>query len=112
MTPSREEAPALLAALAERGCELAATGELEALAELDAPWSAAVDALRGATLSPAGAALVRRAHALQGEQAAILQAAHADVGAELRRLGRTREGARGYAQGGLPVAGRRVSATA
>jgi hypothetical protein len=112
MTPTREDAPALLAELAEWGCELAATGQLAELAELHAPWSAAVEVLRGVTLSPQDAGHVRRAHALAGEQAAILEAARADVVAELQRLGRTRTGVSGYAQGGLPVVAGRLSARA
>jgi hypothetical protein len=102
-----------LVALAEEGCALAAAGSLEELAAQQPAWDAAVAALGPLhALAADAAALVARAAQLQGEQAAILAAARAEIGAELGRLRHTRRGAQGYAGAGLPVRGRSLSATA
>jgi hypothetical protein len=90
-----------LVALAEQGCALAAAGRLDDLAAQGDAWDRAVRALGPLhALAPATAALVARAGQLQGEQAAILAAAQADIGAELARLRQTSHGARGYAGAG------------
>jgi hypothetical protein len=97
MTPQLAAA-STLAALAEEGCALAAAGRLEDLEAQGDAWDQAVRALGPRhALAPDAAALVARAATLQGEQAAILAAARAEVGAELERLRATRRGARGYA---------------
>jgi hypothetical protein len=110
---ARRSAEALVA-LAEQGCALAAAGRLDDLAEQQEAWDATVACLRQDPGRRADdvVALVARARELQGEQAAILAAARAEVAAELGRLRRTREGARGYADAGLagPHAGLSASA--
>jgi hypothetical protein len=108
----RQDAAQQLADLAERGCELAAGGQLDELATLDAPWAAAMAQLRGAVLSASELVLVLRAQALQGEQAAFLESARVQVGTEIHRVRETRAGARGYATGGLPPDAVRLNATA
>ena len=112
MTP-RRSAEALVA-LAEQGCALAAAGRLEELARQQDAWDATVASLRqhGAKLTEDDVALVDRARELQGEQAAILTAARSEVAAELGRVRRTREGARGYADAGLAGPHGGLSATA
>ena len=112
MTPRR--AAEALVALAEQGCALAAAGRLEDLAGQQDAWDANVASLRGhgPNLSPDVLVLVDRARELQGEQAAILTAARSEVAAELGRLRRTREGARGYADAGLAGPHSGLSATA
>jgi hypothetical protein len=110
---SPADAACELVALAEEGCSLAAAGRLEDLAAQQPAWDAAVVALGPLqALAPAAAALVARAAQLQGEQAAILAAARAEIGADLGRLRRTRRGAQGYAGAGLPTRGGSLSATA
>jgi len=104
------QAAGTLVALAEEGCALAASGRLDDLAAQQPAWDAAVRAL--GPLAPETAALVARAAQLQGEQAAILAAAQAEVGSELARLRATRRGARGYAGAGLPAQASSLSATA
>ena len=98
MTPRRTAEE--LVALAEQGCALAAAGRLEELACQQEPWEAAVALLRRhrEELGDDVIALLDRALELQGEQAAILAAARAEVAAELGRLRRTRAGAKGYAE--------------
>lgn len=92
------EAAETLVLLAEEGCALAAAGRLDELADQQGAWQGAVDSLRGhAALTHDVEALLDRALALQGEQAAILAAARSEVAGELGRLRRTRAGARGYA---------------
>lgn len=92
------EAAAALVAIAEEGCSLAAQGRLDDLAAQQEAWERTVAALGPLhELGEDAARLVRRAAELQGEQAAILGAAQADVEAELRRLRATRRGAQGYA---------------
>jgi hypothetical protein len=94
-------AASTLVALAEEGCALAAAGRLEELEAQGDAWDQAVLDLGPLHALRAGGdqvtALVARAAALQGEQAAILAAARAEVGAELERLRATRRGAQGYA---------------
>jgi hypothetical protein len=103
-----------LVAIAEEGCALAAAGRLEDLAGQQEAWDAAVRDLGPLEALPAdAAALVRRAAELQGEQAAILAAAQAEVEAELSRLRTTHRGARGYVgAGGLPARAAALDATA
>jgi hypothetical protein len=112
MTP--RSPAARLVALAEEGCALAAAGRLEDLGAQQDAWDAAVRALGPLDALPADvAALVRRAAELQGEQAAILAAAQAEIEAELIRLQATRRGARGYVgAGGLATHGSTLDATA
>jgi hypothetical protein len=107
------EAAGMLVALAEEGCALAAAGRLDELGAQQDAWDAAV-ALLGplSALSADAAVLVRRAAALQGEQAAILVAAQSEVGAELARLRTTRRGAQGYAGAALPGHGPALDASA
>ena len=107
------EAAQTLVALAEEGCALAATGRLDNLGAQQPAWDAAVAALGPLqALEPQAAALIGRAAQLQGELAAILAAARAELGAELGRLRHTRRGAQGYAGAGLPSRGSSLSATA
>jgi hypothetical protein len=107
------QAAGTLVALAEEGSALAASGRLDDLAAQQPAWDAAVRALGPlGALAPETAALVARAAQLQGEQAAILAAAQAEVGSELARLRATRRGARGYAGAGLPAQASSLSATA
>lgn len=103
-----------LVAIAEDGCALAAAGRLDELGAQQDAWDAAVRDLGPLHALPAdAAALVRRAAELQGEQAAILAAAQAEVEAELSRLHTTRRGARGYVgAGGVPTVGSTLNATA
>ena len=92
------EAAAALVAIAEEGCVLAAQGRLDDLAAQQGAWERTVVALGPlGELSDEAKRLVRRAAELQGEQAAILVAAQAEVEAELGRLRVARRGARGYA---------------
>jgi hypothetical protein len=110
---ARQSAEALVA-LAEEGCALAAAGRLDDLEAQQETWDATVASLRQhpGRLAEDVVALVDRARELQGEQAAILAAARSEVAAELGRLRRTRDGARGYADAGLagPHAGLSASA--
>jgi hypothetical protein len=107
------DAAGTLVALAEEGCALAAAGRLEELGAQQDAWDAAVRALGPLTALTADVAvLVRRAAALQGEQAAILAAAQAEVGAELARLRTTRRGAQGYAGAVTPGHGPALDASA
>jgi hypothetical protein len=107
------QAAGTLAALAEEGCALAAAGRLDELGAQQDAWDAAVRALGPLhALEPQAAALAARAARLQGEQAAILAAARAEVGAELARLRQTRRGAQGYAGAGMQGAGTALDATA
>jgi hypothetical protein len=102
------QAAEALVALAEQGCALAAAGRLDELGAQGAAWDAAVGALGPLqALAAPVAARVARAAELQGEQAAILAAAQAEVGAELTRLRQTSHGARGYA--GAGAVGRTVA---
>jgi hypothetical protein len=111
MTPA--QAARALAALAEEGCGLASSGRLDELAAQQPAWDAAVAALGPLhALGPEPAALVARAAQLQGEQAAILAAARAEIGEELGRLRHTRRGAQGYAGSGLPTRGHSLSTIA
>jgi hypothetical protein len=107
------QAAAELVAIAEEGCALAAQGRLDDLAEQQGSWDRTVALLGPLQDLPADArALVRRAAELQGEQAAILVAAQAEVEAELARVRATRRGARGYASAAMPRRGGTLSASA
>jgi hypothetical protein len=106
-------AAAELVAIAEQGCVLAAEGRLDDLEAQQEAWDRAVALLGPLTALPEEAKpLVRRAAELQGEQAAILVAAQAEIGAELGRLRTTRRGAQGYANAGMPARGSTLSASA
>ena len=107
------QAAAELVAIAEQGCALAAQGRLDDLAEQQGPWDSTVSLLGPLHELPADArALVRRAAELQGEQAAILVAAQAQVEAELGRVRATRRGAQGYASAAGPHRAGTLSASA
>jgi hypothetical protein len=107
------QAAAELVAIAEQGCVLAAQGRLDDLGAQQEPWDRAVALLGPLTALPEDARpLVRRAAELQGEQAAILVAAQAEVGAELGRLRTTRRGAQGYAKAVMPARGSMLSTSA
>jgi hypothetical protein len=107
------QAAAELVAIAEQGCILAAEGRLDDLDAQQESWDRAVALLGPLTALPdAAKPLVRRAAALQGEQAAILVAAQAEVEAEQGRLRTTRRGAQGYANGVMPARGSTLSASA
>ncbi len=107
------QAAAELVAIAEQGCVLAAEGRLDDLAAQQAAWDRTVSALGPLHALPSEAtSLVRRAAELQGEQAAILVAAQAEVEAELGRLRTTRRGARGYVSAATAHRGPTLNASA
>ena len=107
------QAAAELVAIAEQGCVLAAEGRLDDLADQQGSWDRAVGLLGPLHALPEAAKpLVRRAAELQGEQAAILVAAQAEIEAELGRLRTTRRGAQGYASAVTPQRGPTLSASA
>jgi len=107
------QAAAELVAIAEQGCVLAAEGRLDDLGAQQEAWDRAVALLGPLTALPEDAKpLVRRAAELQGEQAAILVAAQAEVEAELGRLRATRRGAQGYANAVMPARASTLSASA
>jgi hypothetical protein len=107
------QAATRLAELAEEGCALAAAGRLEELGAQQDDWDASVRALGPLdALAPDAAALVARAAALQGEQAAILAAAQAAVADELSRLQTGSRTARGYVAAGAGAGVARFDATA
>jgi len=99
-------AAAELVAIAEQGCVLAAEGRLDDLGAQQEDWDRAVALLGPLTALPEDARLlVRRAAELQGEQAAILVAAQAEVEAFHERdplaLGLSRETLRNESFGGI-----------
>ncbi len=88
-------------ALARAECALVDAGRAGEVDELGAAWAAALAALP-APLDPHSAAAVREARALPRRAPAALEAARDAAAAELRRLDRTRTGARGYVPAGAP----------
>jgi hypothetical protein len=90
-----------LLALARAECALVDAGRVDEADELGAAWDAALAALP-TPLDPLSAAYVREALQLTRRAAAALEAARDAAAAELRRLDRTRAGARGYVPADAP----------